>query len=130
VVIDTSVLVAIWRGEPSARRLHAAILRADTRLVSAVTLVEASLVFLGERGPGTDLELDVLARELHLEVVPVSVDQATHARDAARMFGRGPHPARLNFGDLFSYALASDRDEPLLFVGDDFAHTDVIVAEW
>lgn len=129
-MIDTSVLVAIWRGEPSARRLHAAILRADTRLVSAVTLVEASLVFLGERGPGTDLELDVLARELHLEVVPVSVDQATRARDAARMFGRGRQTARLNFGDLFSYALASDRAEPLLFVGDDFAHTDVIVAEW
>jgi len=110
--------------------LHAAILRADTRLVSAVSFVEASLVFLGERGPGTDLELDVMARELDLEVVAVTVDHATRARDAARLFGRGRHPARLHFGDLFSYALATDRAEPLLFVGDDFAQTDVIAAEW
>ncbi len=130
MVIDTSALVALWRGEPSARQLHAAILRADTRLVSAATMVEASLVFLGERGPGTDLELDVLARELALETVPVSLEQATRARDAARLFGRGRHAARLNFGDLFSYALATERGEPLLFVGEDFNQTDVDVAVW
>ena len=60
----------------------------------------------------------------------VGEDQVVLARDAALRFGRGRHPAALNFGDLFSYALAAARDEPLLFVGDDFAKTDVAVAEW
>ena len=130
MVIDTSALVAIWRGEPSAKRLHAAILRADARRISVASMIEASLVFLGERGPGTDLELDVLARELELEPVPVSISQATLARDAARLFGRGRHVARLNFGDMFSYALATELGEPLLFTGNDFAQTDVTIAQW
>lgn len=130
MVIDTSAIVAIWRGEPSARRLHSAIMQAERRLVSVATMLEASLVFLGERGPGTDLELDVLARELQLEIVPVTTKQGTHARDAARLFGKGRHPARLNYGDLFAYALASELNEPLLFVGDDFTQTDVSIAEW
>ncbi len=130
MVIDTSAIVAIWRGEPSARRLHSAIMNADRRLVSVATMLEASLVFLGERGPGTDLELDVLARELKLEIVPVTTAQGTRARDAARLFGKGRHPARLNYGDLFAYALALELNQPLLFVGEDFTQTDVTIAEW
>jgi ribonuclease VapC len=130
MVIDTSVLVALLRGEPGAERLHAAILGNGTRLVSAATVLEAALVLLGERGPGSDHELDALLLELDVDIVPVTITQLERARIAARNFGRGRHPARLNYGDLFSYALAMEQGESLLFVGDDFTRTDVDVARW
>jgi ribonuclease VapC len=130
MVIDTSVLVSLLRGERNAERLHAAILADPTRLVSAATVLEAALVLLGERGPGSDDELDALLLELDVEVVPVTTEQTARARLAARLFGRGRHAARLNVGDLFSYALAMEQREPLLFVGDDFSRTDVAIAAW
>lgn len=130
MVIDTSVLVALLRGEAVAERLHAAIVADPVRLVSAATVIEAALVQLGERGPGADDDLDALLLELELEVVPVTSEQMQRARLAARAFGRGRHPARLNYGDLFSYALAMEQREPLLFVGDDFSRTDVPILRW
>jgi ribonuclease VapC len=130
MVIDTSVLVALLRGEAGAERLHAAILADGTRLVSAATVIETALVLLGERGPGCDHELDALLLELDVDVMPVSIEQLARARAAARTFGRGRHPARLNYGDLFGYALAMEQGESLLFVGDDFSRTDVDVAHW
>ena len=130
MVVDTSAIIAILLSEPSAERLVAAVEADQTRLVSAATVVEASLVILGRYGEAGDPQLDRLLRGLGAEVVPVGEDHVVLARDAALRFGRGQHAASLNFGDCFSYALAVVRGEPLLFVGEDFAKTDVTVCAW
>ncbi len=130
MVIDTSALVAILTHETSADRLVVALEADRTRLVSAATVVEASLVLLGRYGEAGEAQLDRLLRGIGAEVVPVGEEQVVLARDAALRFGRSRHPAALNFGDCFSYALAVARDEPLLFVGDDFSKTDVEVCSW
>ena len=128
--MDTSAIMAMLLGEPSAERLIAAVESDRRRLVSAATVVEASLVMLGRYGEAGDPLLDRLLRSLGAEVVPVDEEQVALARDAALRYGRGRSPASLNFGDCFSYALAVARDEPLLFVGDDFSKTDVEVCPW
>jgi len=130
MVIDTSALVAIMLRESAADRLLSAVEADRTRLVSAATVVEASLVLLGRYGEAGDPQLDRLLRSIGAEVVPVGEEQVALARDAALRFGRGRHAAALNFGDCFSYALSVARGEPLLFVGDDFSRTDVEVCRW
>lgn len=130
MVLDTSAMIAILLNEPNADRLIAAVEADHTRLVSAATVVEASLVILGRYGEAGDPQLDRLLRGIGAEVVPVGDEQVALARDAALRFGRGRHAASLNFGDCFSYALSVARGEPLLFVGDDFAKTDVEVCTW
>lgn len=130
MVIDTSAIIAILSREPGADRLVAAVEAGGSRLVSAATVVEAALVLLGRYGEVAEPQLDRLLRSIGAEVVPVGDDQVTLARDAALRFGRGRHPAALNFGDCFSYALSVARDEPLLFVGGDFAQTDVEVCKY
>lgn len=130
MVIDTSAMMAILLDEPQAARMVAAMEVDRTRLVSAATVVEASLVLLGRFGDAGESQLDRLLRTIGAEVVPVGEEQVTLARDAALRFGRGRHAAGLNFGDCFSYALAVARGEPLLFVGDDFARTDVEAVAW
>jgi ribonuclease VapC len=130
MVIDTSAMMAILTREPAADRLVQAVEADRTRLVSAATVVEASLVLLGRYGEAGDPQLDRLLRGIGAEVVPVGEEQVALARDAALRFGRGRHPAELNFGDCFSYALSVSRGEPLLFVGDDFSKTDVEVCRW
>ncbi len=130
MVIDTSAIMAILTREPTADRLVAAVEADATRLVSAATVVEAALVLLGRYGEAGEPQLDRLLRGIGAEVVPVGEQQVNLARDAALRFGRGRHPAGLNFGDCFSYALSMARDEPLLFVGDDFSQTDVKVSGW
>jgi ribonuclease VapC len=130
MVLDTSAIIAILTGEPVADRLVGAIEADRTRLVSSATVVEASLVLLGRYGEAGDVQLDRLLRTIGAEVVPVGEEQVMLARDAALRFGRGRHPAALNFGDCFSYALAVARGESLLFVGDDFAMTDVGSCPW
>ena len=122
--------MAILTREPAAERLVAALDADPTRLISAATVVEASLVLLGRYGDAGEPLLDRLLRGIGAEVVPVGDEQLPLARDAALRFGRGRHPAALNFGDCFSYALSLSRGEPLLFVGDDFARTDVEVCPW
>ncbi len=122
--------MAIITREPSADRLVTAVEADHTRLVSAATVVEASLVLLGRYGEAADPQIDRLLRSIGADVVPVGDEQVMLARDAALRFGRSRHPAALNFGDLFSYALAIAREEPLLFVGDDFSKTDVEVCAW
>lgn len=130
MVIDTSAMLAILMHEPAADRLVSAVEADRTRLVSAATVVEASLVLLGRYGEAGDPQLDRLLRGIGAEVVPVGEEQVALARDAALRFGRGRHAAALNFGDCFSYALSVARGEPLLFVGDDFSRTDVEVCRW
>jgi len=126
VIVDTSVLIAILRAEPRAAT-YAEVLgeAAGTAVGSAATVVEAGLV----AGPDRSDLLDELIVASGLTVVPFDAAQARLARQAHREFGRGSgSPARLNLGDCFSYALATSRDEPLLFQGDDFTHTDLTPA--
>jgi len=130
MVIDTSALVAILTREPSAERLVAAIDADTRRLISAATVVELSLVMLGRYGEAGDGQIDRLLAGLAATVVPVGVAQVSLARDAALRFGRGRHPAALNYGDCFSYALSVESREALLFVGSDFTQTDVSVCPW
>ena len=130
MVVDTSAIIAILAREASADRLVTAMEADSTRLVSAATVVESALVLLGRYGEAGEPQLDRFLRGIGAEVVPVGEEQVNVARDAALRFGRGRHPAGLNFGDCFSYALAVARDEPLLFVGDDFSKTDVRASEW
>jgi ribonuclease VapC len=130
MVIDTSAIMAMLIPESTADRLVAALEADATRLVSAATVVEVALVLLGRYGEAGEPQLDRFLRGIGAEVVAVGESQANLARDAALRFGRGRHPAGLNFGDCFSYALSMARDEPLLFVGDDFSQTDVTASRW
>ena len=125
MVVDSSALVAILRGEPEAFAFRNAIKTAPNRLLGAPARVEASMVALGRRGdPGLE-QMQALIERLRLDVVALSDEQANLAIDAFRRFGKGRHPAGLNFGDCFSYALAKATGEPLLFKGDDFSQTDI-----
>lgn len=125
MVIDTSAFVAIMLEEPEANTFLEAIDADATRLMSAAGVVEAGIV-LGTRA-GSDARSDLLALigAIGIEVIPVDLEQANLALEAYRRFGRGNHPAGLNFGDCFAYALAEAHGEPLLFKGDDFSKTPV-----
>ena len=125
MVLDTSALVAYLEQEPEAARVEAALAAAPRLLISAVTVVEAGIVVEARRGEAAGRELDLLLHRLHVDVVPVGETHADLARSAWRRFGKGRHPAGLNFGDCFAYALAAETGEPLLFVGSDFARTDI-----
>ena len=125
MVLDSSAVIALLLDEPDADSLRLAIADADTRLISAATLVEASLVIESRFGETGGRELDLLISRLGVVIVSVDADQVDEARRAWRRFGRGRHPAGLNSGDLFSYALAHTTGQPLLFKGDDFARTDI-----
>jgi len=128
MVIDTSAVAAILFDEPERRRFNELIEADPTRLISAATLLESGIVVEGRSGEAGGRELDLLVHRAGVEIVPVSVDQVEIARAAYRRFGRGSHPAGLNFGDCFAYALAKSAGEPLLFKGDDFARTDLVPA--
>jgi len=128
MVIDSSALMAIFLVEADASIYASAILNDWIRLISAATLAEASIVAIRRRQPDPIAALDILTTRLRLVVIPVDHEQALLARDGFRRFGKGRHPAGLNFGDCFSYALAKQRGEPLLFKGNDFSQTDVLVA--
>jgi ribonuclease VapC len=125
MVVDTSALVAILLREPDAGRFAAALGDAPVRLLSAVTRIELSFVIEGRKGEAGRADLDLLLRDGGFDVVSVTPQQASIAIDAFRRFGRGRHPAGLNIGDCFSYALAAATQHPLLFKGNDFIHTDI-----
>jgi ribonuclease VapC len=129
MIIDTSALVAILRDEPEAEICARAIESAAERRVSAVNFVETAVVIDGSRDPIASRRFDDLLREAQVLIDPVTEIQARLARDAYRDFGKGSgHSARLNFGDCFAYALAKTTGEPLLFIGADFGHTDILPA--
>jgi len=129
LILDTSALIAVLRNEPDAARFAEAIANATHCRLSAVNYVEAAAVIDSGRDPVASRRFDDLLREAAVTIEPVTEAQARMARHAYRDFGKGSgHPARLNFGDCFAYALAKDAAEPLLFKGDDFSRTDVEVA--
>jgi ribonuclease VapC len=126
VIIDTSALAAILFGESDRGAYLTTIREAPRRVISAATYVELSIVVDGRHDPVLSRALDDLLGDLGIEVADFTVAQARIARSAHRDFGRGSgHPARLNYGDSFSYALAKYSGEPMLWQGDDFGHTDV-----
>jgi ribonuclease VapC len=130
MIVDTSALIAILRDEPEAAACARAIEGAVKRRISAASYVEAAAVIDGSRDPVASRRFDDLVKEAELVIEPVTPAQALIARDAYRDFGRGSgHPARLNFGDCFAYALAKAFGEPLLFKGDDFTLTDIACAD-
>jgi ribonuclease VapC len=129
VIVDTSAVVAILFAEPDAGRYAAAIEEAEETSISAANYLEAGIIVDGRRRPVSRRRLDDFFGEAGVVIVPVDEHQARIAREAYRDFGKGSgHPARLNFGDCFAYALARSRREPLLFKGDDFIHTDITPA--
>ena len=125
MVIDTSALVAILQNEPERGELTSAIEEAESRVMSAVSFVETSMVIESRYGSDGRRDLDLLVSKARLELVSVDTNQAQIARDAFSRYGKGRHPARLNLGDCFSYALAKALDEPLLCKGTDFKRTDI-----
>ena len=128
MIVDTSAVLAVLFREPDAGRYEDAMAKAWPLRMSVVALLEAAMVVEGRGGPAAGHELDVLLEAAEVELVPLTLEHANAARHAWRRFGKGNHPAALNFGDCFAYALAKVSGEPLLFKGDDFALTDIEVA--
>ena len=130
MIIDTSALVAILDQEPEADRIVRTLASAPERTLSAANLVEAGIVMQARRGDDGARDLDLLLAKLRVDIAGVTASQADIARKAFRRYGRGPHPANLNFGDCFAYALAKHKSAPLLFKGNNFGQTDVMVASY
>ena len=127
MVIDTSALIAILQDEPERKAFNEAIEAADRRAMSVASFVEASMIVETRFGPDGLRSLDLFIAKAGIELVAVDADQAHVARTAFRVYGKRRHPAGLNFGDCFAYALARTLGEPLLFKGSDLSLTDVAV---
>jgi len=130
MILDSSAIVGVLRTEPEAPALLRAIESAGACHVSAVTYVEAAIVIDGGGDAVASRRFDDFFRISHASIETVTARQAQIARQAYRDFGKGRHKAGLNFGDCFAYALAKDLDEPLLFKGTDFKHTDIEIEEY
>lgn len=128
MIVDTSALLAILFEEPEGRRLDVTIVRtADCRMCSA-SLLEASMVLLSRKGLDGVRDLDLLIARFKIRIVDFTETHALMAREAFRRYGKGRHPAQLNFGDCITYALAKETGEELLFKGTDFGQTDIAIA--
>lgn len=126
MVIDSSALVSILFTEPEAGSFSKAIENDPVRLVAAPTLLETAIVIEDELESEGTRELDLLVQLSNIEIIAFGQAHFRIARDAFKRFGKGRHPARLNYGDCFSYALSKASGEPLLFKGDDFTKTDIV----
>ncbi|WP_462320507.1 type II toxin-antitoxin system VapC family toxin [Halochromatium sp.] len=128
MIIYTSAELAILFAENDAARFADAIAGADQRRMSAANFLEAGIVIDKQLGPAASRQLDALMAKARVEVAPVTREQAEIARQAYLDYVKGMHPAGLNFGDCFAYALARSTDRPLLYKGDDFPQTDIASA--
>lgn len=128
MIIDTSAVIAILAGEPDAAQFAQLIEQDPTPRIGTPALLEASIVLTRWFGETAEAALDAFVRESGAEIVAFDLPQLRAAQEAYRRFGKGRHAAALNFGDCMSYALAQVCDEPLLFKGDDFVHTDIKAA--
>ena len=128
MVIDTSAIVAIFFNEPDAPHYRERIAEDPIRLMSSATLVVDTMVIEGRFGEAGGADLDLWLHKANVDIVAVTADHADQARRAWRRYGKGRHPASLNYGDCFSYALSSLTGEPLLFKGNDFSQTDIEAA--
>lgn len=129
MIVDSSALIAIIADEPERQAFVHLLSAARVRRISAATLVETAIVLESQHGPEVVRQFDAFLRTAKIRTEPVTEEQAAIARQAFLDFGKGRHPAALNFGDCFSYALAKAYHEPLLFKGGDFAKTDVLAAQ-
>lgn len=129
MIVDSSALLALVFREPEADQILDSLAEADLVAVGAPTLAETGIVLGGKLGEASRAILSRLVEDLDLVVVPFTAAHGREAREAFRRFGRGRHPAALNFGDCLTYATAKLAGEPLLFVGDDFDHTDLVAVE-
>lgn len=127
MVIDTSALIAIYLDEPEGVAFSRSIVGSDTRLMSAVSKLEAGMVAIGRTGPAGQSRLQRMIDQLDIAFMPFDEEQADIARDAFARFGKGRHAAGLNFGDCAVYALAVSTGEPLLYKGTDFGKAGVEV---
>jgi ribonuclease VapC len=126
MIVDSSAIIAILKNEPDAETFARAIENAKSIRASAATYLETCIVVDGYRNPILSARLEEILSNPGFQIEPVTAEQARIARQAYRDYGRGSgHRANLNFGDCFSYALARDKREPILFKGDDFIHTDL-----
>jgi ribonuclease VapC len=125
MVIDTSALLAIFLGEPERKAFLDSIFQAETRMISAANVLETGIVLEARRGESAGREFDLFVVRTNLQIISLDSEQVEIARSAWRKYGKGRHPAGLNLGDCFAYALAKFTGEPLLAKGDDFAATDV-----
>ena len=130
MIVDTSAIIAVLKEEPDAPRFQRALtISNEPKRISAANYLEAAIVVDANRNPLLSRRLDELIVQTEIVAEPVTLEQADIARAAYRDFGKGSgHPAQLNFGDCFAYALAKSMREPLLFKGDDFSQTDVAIA--
>ena len=130
MIVDTSAVIAVLKEESDAPRfLRVLTMSAEPKRMSAANYLEAAIVVDANRNPLLSRRLDELIVQTEITAEPVTLEQANIARAAYRDFGRGSsYPAQLDFGDCFTHALAKSMREPLLFKGDDFAHTDVAIA--
>lgn len=130
MVVDTSAVIALLLQEEDAERIVKVLLQVDSARMAAPCFLEIAIV-LGRRqvDPAPELLLQLL-QQLNISLVPMDEEQILVAVRAFQRFGKGRHPAKLNFGDCFSYALAMHLEEPLLFKGEDFSRTDVRIARW
>ena len=125
MILDTSAIIAILGEEPDWERCNRKIAAAPRPRMSVVNALEVTMVTESRGGAPAGSEFDRYVERMGIELEPVSLEMLASARYAWRRFGKGNHPAGLNFGDCFAYALADVTREPLLFKGDDFARTDV-----
>ena len=125
MVLDTSAILAILQAEPERRTFNEAIEAAESRSLSTASFVECSMILESRYGADGIRDLDLFIAKAQVSLVPVDEEQADLARRAFRKYGKGRHPAGLNFGDCFSYALSQALNEALLFKGNDFSQTDV-----
>ena len=125
MVIDTSALLAIFLDESERAQFLDQIVQAEMRKISAASVLETGIVLEARKGEAAGREFDLFVVRANLEIVPVDADQVDVARSAWRKYGKGRHPAGLNFGDCFAYALAKVAGEPLLAKGGDFTLTDL-----
>jgi ribonuclease VapC len=128
VIVDSSAIVAIAMGEKEQVRLIGTLGRASSVRVAAPTWFEASLVLSNRMGSRLDVFMSGFERQFAVQLVPFDAEHARVALDAWQRYGKGKHPAKLNFGDCVAYAVARVEGEPLLFIGNDFTHTDVAIA--
>lgn len=129
MILDTSALSAIFFRESECERFLKLIHDAERCRMSAANFVELSMVIEAQQGLEAGRQLDMFFRRAEIVIEPVTVEHAYLARQAFLDFGKGRHPARLNFGDCFAYALAKSTGEPLLFKGMDFSKTDILSAD-
>jgi ribonuclease VapC len=125
MIVDSSALISVIFNEADEDRFVTAMIDAPLVRMSAANWLEAAIVVDARRDPNVEVRFDEVIRTLGIQIAPVTEGIALHARRAYVQFGRGNHPARLNYGDCFAYALAKVEREPLLFKGNDFAQTDI-----